>query len=80
MAKNPFTKFHAASNSAELDWPFRRPCTKRELAEQVGSTERFIELETNRGNLRAVRVGVRGIRFLPSDIVRWLNARPVGQK
>ena len=58
------------------DWPYRRPVTKRELAEEIRSTERFIEHEVSRGNLRAVRLGLRNVRFLPSDVVAWLNARP----
>jgi hypothetical protein len=59
------------------DWPYQRPCTKKELAQEVRATERFIEHEVTRGNLRAVRLGLRSVSFLPSDVVRWLNARPI---
>jgi predicted DNA-binding transcriptional regulator AlpA len=53
-----------------------KPLTKPELAEWVGLTTRFIEGEVKKGNLRAVIIGRRTVRFLPSDINSWLNTRP----
>ena len=53
-----------------------RPFTKEQLAEWVGVTPRFIEMEVKRGALRAVILGKRTVRFLPRDINLWLNTRP----
>jgi excisionase family DNA binding protein len=51
-----------------------RPLTKRELAMFLGITERFIELEVNRGRLRAVRLSNRLLRFRPIDVERWMES------
>jgi excisionase family DNA binding protein len=80
MAKKPLLSAPGLSDSPrygalEFDWPYKRPATKREVAETVRCTERFLEREVNRGSLRAVRLGLRSVRFLPSDIIAWLNAR-----
>jgi excisionase family DNA binding protein len=77
MLKKPSHSLTTSGDSHLSDWPFKRPCTKEELAEQVRCTKRFLEHEVNRGHLRAVRLGLRSVRFLPSDVVRWLNARPI---
>jgi excisionase family DNA binding protein len=61
------------------DWPFRGPCTKAEVAETVRTTKRFLEAEVSRGHLRAVHIGERSVRFLPSDVIAWLNSRPVSR-
>jgi hypothetical protein len=80
MSKKLLATHQTAEHSlAVIDWPFTRPATKAEVAENVPCTPRFVELEVNRGNLRAVRVGERGIRFLPSDVVKWLNSRPISK-
>jgi hypothetical protein len=62
------------------DWPFSRPTTKQETAEALSCTGRFLEQEVLKGRLRAIHLGTRSVRFLPSDIVAWLNARPVSTK
>jgi hypothetical protein len=49
-----------------------RPLTKRHLAVWASVTERYIELEMNRGHIRAVKNG-RFVRFRPTDIERWLE-------
>jgi excisionase family DNA binding protein len=51
-----------------------RPLTKRELARFLGISERFIELEVNRGHLRAVRFSNRLLRFRPVDVERWMES------
>jgi excisionase family DNA binding protein len=51
-----------------------RPLTKRELAGFLGISERFIELEVNRGRLRAVRFSNRLLRFRPIDVERWMES------
>ena len=51
------------------------PWTKKELCQWANCTPRFIEVEVQRGNLRAVRLGNKFVRFLPSDIESWLNSR-----
>jgi excisionase family DNA binding protein len=70
----------AQLDNESIDWPYKRPCTKKELAAELCTTERFIEREVNRGHLRAIRLGLRSVRFLPSDVVRWLNTRPTTEK
>jgi hypothetical protein len=80
MSKKPSQSLPRPADSRPYDladWPFQRPCTKEELAKEVRTTTRFLEHEVSRGNLRAVRLGVRSVRFLPSDVVAWLNARPI---
>jgi hypothetical protein len=77
MQQKSFPSGPVPNDSSRLsDWPFQRPCTKQELAQEIRSTPRFIEHEVARGNLRSVRLGLRNVRFLPSDVLRWLNARP----
>jgi len=49
-----------------------RPLNKRQIAIWANVTERYIELEMNRGHLRAVKNG-RFVRFRPADIERWLE-------
>jgi excisionase family DNA binding protein len=51
-----------------------RPLTKRELAGLLGISERFIELEVNRGRLRAVKLSNRLLRFRPIDVERWMES------
>ena len=53
-----------------------RPLSKIELSHWVGTTTRFLENEVRDGRLRAVRLGRRAVRFLPSDVSAWLNACP----
>jgi excisionase family DNA binding protein len=51
-----------------------KPFTKRELSKFLGISERFIELEVNRGRLRAVKLSTRLLRFRPSDVERWMES------
>jgi excisionase family DNA binding protein len=51
-----------------------RPFTKRELSNFLGVSERFIELEVNRGRLRAVKLSNRLLRFRPIDVERWMES------
>src|ERR1700732_2396275 len=60
----------AESTLAQLGKPF----TKRELSRFLGISERFIELEVNRGRLRAVKLSNRLLRFRPSDVDRWMES------
>jgi excisionase family DNA binding protein len=50
-----------------------KPRTVQEIAQWIGSSERFIWREIERGNLRAVRLGVTFVRCLPDDITAWLE-------
>jgi excisionase family DNA binding protein len=52
----------------------RKPFTKRELSNFLGISERFIELEVNRGRLRAVKLSNRLLRFRPIDVERWMES------
>jgi excisionase family DNA binding protein len=54
-----------------------KPLSKIELSQWLGTTTRFLENEVRDGRLRSVRIGRRSIRFLPSDVSAWLNARSV---
>jgi len=51
-----------------------KPFTKRELSNFLGISERFIELEVNRGRLRAVKLSNRLLRFRPIDVERWMES------
>jgi len=51
-----------------------KPFTKRELSSFLGISERFIELEVNRGRLRAVKLSNRLLRFRPIDVERWMES------
>jgi excisionase family DNA binding protein len=51
-----------------------KPLTKRELSHFLGISERFIELEVNRGRLRAVKLSNRLLRFRPVDVERWMES------
>ena len=64
-----------ADSAAELD-PTQpgKPFTKRELSKFLGISERFIELEVNRGRLRAVKLSNRLLRFRPIDVNRWMES------
>jgi excisionase family DNA binding protein len=60
----------ANSTAEQLSKPF----TKRELSKFLGISERFIELEVNRGRLRAVRLSNRLLRFRLIDVDRWMES------
>jgi excisionase family DNA binding protein len=57
-----------------LDLP-ARPLSTEGLSDWLDCTSRFLEKEVASGRLRAVKLGRRSVRFLPSDVARWLNAR-----
>ncbi len=52
-----------------------KPLTKRELAEWLGVSPRYLEAEVSRGALRMRRLSARAVRFLPGDVEAWLNAK-----
>lgn len=64
-----------AANNAEQPTSSQagKPFTKRELSNFLGISERFIELEVNRGRLRAVKLSNRLLRFRPVDVERWIE-------
>jgi hypothetical protein len=41
---------------------------------EATKSERFIELEVNRGRLRAVKLSNRLLRFRPIDVERWMES------
>lgn len=51
------------------------PWTKKELCQWANCSLRFLEVEVNEGQLRAVKLGNKFVRFLPRDIERWVNSR-----
>ena len=51
------------------------PWTKKELCQWANCSPRFLEVEVKEGRLRAVKLGNKFVRFLQSDIERWLNSR-----
>jgi excisionase family DNA binding protein len=51
------------------------PLTKRELAEWLKVSPRYIEGEVGRGALRMRRLSPRTVRFLPTDVEEWLNSK-----
>jgi excisionase family DNA binding protein len=58
----------------------RKPFTKRELSNFLGVSQRFIELEVNRGRLRAVKLSNRLLRFRPIDVERWMESDLTSQE
>jgi excisionase family DNA binding protein len=54
--------------------PLIRPLSKKELADWLQCSERFLELEVSAGRLRKVTLGVNRVRFLPRDVNQWLEA------
>ena len=54
--------------------PLIKPFTKKELANWLGCSERFLENEVNAGRLRKVNLGTYRVRFLPKDVNAWLEA------
>jgi hypothetical protein len=51
------------------------PLTKRELAEWLKVSPRYIEGEVGRGALRMRRLSSRAVRFLPADVQEWLDGK-----
>jgi excisionase family DNA binding protein len=53
--------------------PLIKPLSKKELAEWLGCSERFLEVEVKAGRLRKVILGANRVRFLPRDVNAWLE-------
>lgn len=51
----------------------KKPLSPRELADWIGMSRRFIEGQVRNGNLRARKISLRAVRFLPSDVAAWLH-------
>jgi excisionase family DNA binding protein len=63
--------------------PLIRPLTKKELAEFLVCSERFIETEVVAGRLRKIILGTNRVRFLPKDVNAWLEkgaSLPTGRR
>jgi len=79
QAKQSTQRRFLTNNSEELAWKQpSKPLTKQELAGFLGVSERFLELEINRGRLRAVRLSNRLLRFRPIDVERWMESSLTG--
>ena len=60
----------------ELDCP-RKPMSLEELADWLGVSRRFVEVQVEKGRLRVRRISPRLVRILPGDVAKWLdNAAP----
>jgi hypothetical protein len=55
-----------------LDFP-NRPMSLAELAAWLDVSRRFLEVQIEKGNLRARRISPRCIRVLPGDVGKWLD-------
>lgn len=51
--------------------------TLREVAEYLRVSEKTVRRRVAQGTLPCVRIG-RGLRFQPSELLRWLDARKEG--
>ena len=51
----------------------KKPLTPKELAIWLGVSRRFIEGQVRNGHLRARKISLRAVRFLPSDVAAWLQ-------
>jgi excisionase family DNA binding protein len=71
-------QFPAYSTAQSTPAHAGKPLTKRELSRFLGISERFIELEVNRGRLRAVRLSNRLLRFRLIDVERWMESSLTG--
>jgi excisionase family DNA binding protein len=79
QAKQSNKRRFLTNNTEESPWKqSSKPLTKRELAGFLGVSERFLELEINRGRLRAVRLSNRLLRFRPMDVERWMESSLTG--
>ena len=79
QAKQSTKRRFLTNNAEESPWKqSSKPLTKRELAGFLGVSERFLELEINRGRLRAVRLSNRLLRFRPMDVERWMESSLTG--
>jgi hypothetical protein len=50
------------------------PLSPEGLATWLRVSRRFLEVEVEKGKLRARRISPRLIRFLPGDVAQWLEA------
>jgi excisionase family DNA binding protein len=73
--KQQTTNKSPANNAAQSTMVHAgKPFTKRELSNFLGISQRFIEMEVNRGRLRAVKLSNRLLRFRPIDVERWMES------
>lgn len=47
----------------------------REAARLLNVSERLLWTMTADGDIPSVRVGRRGVRYLPDDLTRWIESR-----
>lgn len=52
--------------------------TAREAAAMLAISERHLWSLTAAGELPFIRVGTRGVRFLPDDLTAWIESRRKG--
>jgi excisionase family DNA binding protein len=64
----------SGTDSPPLDPALLKPFSKKQLAQWLGCSERFIETEVNSGRLRRVLLGTNRVRFLPKHVNEWLEA------
>ena len=72
--QRPINRFATNNTEQPTQGQAGKPFTKRELSNFLGISERFIELEVNRGRLRAVKLSNRLLRFRPVDVERWMES------
>ena len=53
--------------------PLLRPLSKKELAEWLNCSERFLETEVAAGRLKKILLGTNRVRFLPRHVNEWLE-------
>jgi excisionase family DNA binding protein len=44
-----------------------------ELADWLGVSRRFLEVQIEKGRLRVLRISPRLVRILPGDVAKWLD-------
>jgi hypothetical protein len=59
---------------------FEKASTFQEVAEFLGTDDRFVEREALAGRLHVRRFNARVIRIMPWDLVEWLSTTPVAEK
>ena len=64
----------ALTRAVPLPLSDRISLTKREAAQSVGVSTRFLELEAAAGRLKVIRAG-RKVLIRPADLTAWLESR-----
>jgi hypothetical protein len=79
LASMPVKKIPKDTVSLEPQIGLRqqRPFTKAELCSFLSCTSRFVEEEVARGNLKMRRLSARLVRFMPEDVLAWLEGKKV---